>query len=102
MRMVIRRYMPMFILGCAVLLGAIGRGTALYSWDGAQTLHPDERFLVYTVLRLQVPDQWPAYVNNDCVVDGKVPTPSGNQSDESTRFAPSLRQRLKLALALTS
>lgn len=76
MRMLIRRYMPLFVLSCAVLLGAIGRGTALYSWDGAQTLHPDERFLVYTVLRLQVPDQWPAYVNNDCVVDGKVPAPS--------------------------
>lgn len=77
--MLMRRYLPMIILGCAVLLGAIGRGTALYRWDGDQTLHPDERFLVYTVLRLQVPDRWQSYGDNDCVVDGQVPTPSATR-----------------------
>jgi len=88
MRMLIRRYMPLMLLGCVVLIGAIGRGTALYSWDGDHTLHPDERFLVYTVLRLQVPDQLQAYGNNDCVVDGKVPLPSATRDLRGIDRAP--------------
>lgn len=88
MRMLIRRFIPLIILGCAVLFGAIGRGTALYSWDGDHTLHPDERFLVYTVLRLQVPDQWQSYGDNDCVVDGKVPTPSATRDLRGVERAP--------------
>lgn len=86
--MLVRRYLPMIIVGCAVLLGAIGRGTALYSWDGDQTLHPDERFLVYTVLRLQVPDQWQSYVDNNCVVDGQVPAPSATRDLRGIERAP--------------
>ena len=88
MSMLIRRYMPILVLGCAVLLGALGRGTALYRWDGDHTLHPDERFLVYTVVRLQVPDQWQAYGDNDCVVDGKVPAPSATRDLRGVERAP--------------
>lgn len=62
-----------------MLLGALGRGSALYEWDGDYTLHPDERFLVYTVVRLQVSDHWQAYVDHDCVVEGTVPNPSATR-----------------------
>lgn len=82
------QYIPLIVLCCAVLLGAIGRGTALYTWDGEHTLHPDERFLVYTVLRLQVPDTWQAYGDNQCAVDGIVPAPSATRDLRGVDLGP--------------
>lgn len=83
-----RKYISLMIVGCAIFLGALLRGVALYTWDGEHTLHPDERFLVYTVYRLQVPDQWQSYGNNDCVVDGKVPAPSATRDLRGTDLLP--------------
>lgn len=82
------RYIPLIVLCCAVLFGAIGRGTALYTWDDVHTLHPDERFLVYTVLRLQVPDAWQAYGDNQCSVDGTVPAPSATRDLRGVDLKP--------------
>jgi len=84
----LRRHATVLIVCVAVLCGAIGRGTSLYDWDGPHTLHPDERFLVYTVLRLSLPDTWSAYVQNDCAVDGKVPAPSATRDLRGIERAP--------------
>ncbi len=59
-----------------LLIAAQFRTLSLYSWDGSSNLHPDERFIVYTVYVLQVPHSIADYFRSGCAVNGQVADPS--------------------------
>jgi hypothetical protein len=56
----------LLLLALALAGGGMARGQALYDWDGVSMLHPDERFIVYTVWYAAVPERISVYFDGGC------------------------------------
>lgn len=56
----------LLLLALALAGGGMARGQALYDWDGVAMLHPDERFIVYTVWYAAVPERISVYFDGGC------------------------------------
>ncbi|HWQ15351.1 MAG TPA: DUF2298 domain-containing protein, partial [Roseiflexaceae bacterium] len=75
------------LLAAVLLVGAYFRTLNLTGWDGSSYLHPDERFIVFTVYTLRVPESFGDYLRSDCLVDGQLPNPR-NPGDPPDRLEP--------------
>ncbi|MBA3946455.1 MAG: glycosyltransferase family 39 protein, partial [Herpetosiphonaceae bacterium] len=65
------------VLLALILVGLYFRTLNLRDWDNRQSLHPDERFIQYTVDSLRVPHSWHDYFNSDCVPPVPANAPPG-------------------------
>ncbi|GAB4152116.1 MAG: DUF2298 domain-containing protein [Roseiflexaceae bacterium] len=59
-----------------LIIAAQFRFLSLTTWDGTSYLHPDERFIVYTVYNLRVPSSFGDYLKSGCSTNGQVRNPS--------------------------
>src|SRR5690349_2537672 len=63
------------VLAIALVVGGYFRTLNLFGWDGDSYLHPDERFIVFTVTNLSVPHSFADYLRSSCVGDGSFASP---------------------------
>ena len=84
----VRRWGWVALLGCAVVLGALLRGQALYRWDGVAMQHPDERFLVYTAYYASVPPDFRSYLTTSCPPTASVPAAPSGSADRTAKLSP--------------
>ncbi|MEN9936537.1 MAG: hypothetical protein RLZZ387_3116 [Chloroflexota bacterium] len=75
------------LLAVVLLVGGSFRTLGLTSWDGTSYLHPDERFLIFTVYNMQTPESFGDYLRSDCFVDGNMPAAS-NPAESPDRQEP--------------
>lgn len=70
------------LLGLVLLAGLRLRTVHLADWDGHAMLHPDERYLVYTVFHLRVPHSFQDYLTTSCPTPMPAPSRLANQPHE--------------------
>src|SRR5687767_11952108 len=76
------------ILAVALLLGAYFRTINLGGWYGSSYLHPDERFIIFTVNNLQVPRSFADYMRSACPVYDGALVNARNRGDPLDRQEP--------------
>ena len=76
------------LLGCALVLGVLVRGQALYRWDGVAMQHPDERFLVYTAYYVVVPPDFRSYLTTSCPATVRVPAAPAGSTERTAKLSP--------------